>query len=641
MHLPGRATARLRPTMRRRAAGLLAAAVALPTALALAVPGAAVAAPAPVAQQAAAAPTIQSVQWVTDRQVALTIDSPAMGVPITVGVLLPRTWNSDLGRTYPAFMLLDGFRVPDNSSDWFNMTDIEEFFKDKDALVVTAYGGEGSFYQNWRTTDPNSGPQGTMQWYDFWNTEVPQVLSQGFRFNGNKAVGGLSMGGTAAFQYAFKNPGAWKAAASYSGYLHTTAPFYPQILQYSISSNTRFNPDNLWGDPATSPLWPQNDPFVNAEQLRGVSLYASAGDGSPGFADTPGLFGLSSSFLGSLLEILARYDSVSLTDRLGAIGIPVTTDYYVGGTHSWPYWQRELKDSWPQVARALGIPASGTDGCVTDGRLAAAAAADGIGRCTTNVYAVTGGIAQDFFGGRAFLADGSATPGSLKGSNGAKFQELGGTGGDRTNPLATSRFSAPPGTPLLGLPVSSEIPVRGGDGTPGVYTEFSQNKGHIYFSPATGSHQIGGAIFDKWGTLGFETGELGFPSTDELVPLGQPAARYNGFQGGQVLFSVPTQAHEVKGAILAAWLAQPGTGTGSAYGLPTTDEFAVPGGLRQNFQGGYFVFTFATGQVTAFPNVGARSADEGAPAETTTTEPAPTTTTEPAPTTTTEPAPAP
>ena len=138
-----------------------------------------------------------------------------------------------------------------------------------------------------------------------------------------------------------------------------------------------------------------------------------------------------------------------------------------------------------------------------------------------------------------------------------------------------------------------------------------------------------------------ETGELGFPSTDELIPLGKPAARYNGFQNGQVLFSNPG-TFEVKGAILAAWLALPGTGTGSSFGLPLSDELTQPDGtIRQNFQGGFFVFSPVTGQVTAFPNVGARSADEGAPAETTTTEPAPTTTTEPAPTTTTEPVPAP
>jgi S-formylglutathione hydrolase FrmB len=49
--------------------------------------------------------------------------------------------------------------------------------------------------------------------------------------------------------------------------------------------------------------------------------------------------------------------SRSFTDRLRTAGIPVTVDYYGAGTHSWPYWQRALHQSWPVLASALGLPA--------------------------------------------------------------------------------------------------------------------------------------------------------------------------------------------------------------------------------------------------------------------------------------------
>ncbi|GAB2919339.1 alpha/beta hydrolase-fold protein [Rhodococcus aerolatus] len=601
----GRGTpATLSARLRRKVVGVAAAAVVLPTALALALPASAAAAPAPAPAQVSADAAIPySVSWVTDRQLALTIQSPVMRVPITVGILLPRTWNSEPGKTYPAFMLLDGFRVPDTSSDWFNMTDIEQFFRDKDTLVVTAYGGEGSFYSNWETPDPNAaGTQGQMQWDTFWNTELPQVLSQNFRFNGSKAIGGLSMGGTAAFNYATLHPGTYKAAASYSGYLSTTSPFFPQLIQYSISSNTDLNPNNLWGDPATDPAWPLHDPTVQVTNntaartgLQGMSLYVSAGNGAPGPYDGPSFLGLSPNYVGQLLEIAANYSSQQFTGAAQAAGVTtVKTDYYNGGTHSWPYWQRQLEQSWPQIGAALGLDAGaiqGTGGCAQT-QFASIALAQGLGNCTTPQYNVPGGVAQDFFNGRAFLATGQpiTSAGALKGRIGAKFQDLGGTGGTRTNPLTTGPANVN-GVPL-GLPITGETAVPGG-----AYNDFSSANTHIYWSPATDAHEIGGLIYDKWTSLGRQGGELGFPVTDESVPNGRPNARWNGFQGvggGQILFS-NFGTYEVKGAILATWL---GTGgTAGPNGLPTSDETPVANGLRQTFEQGAYTFVLPNGPV--------------------------------------------
>ncbi|MFD4432855.1 hypothetical protein [Nocardia sp. NPDC058497] len=35
--------------------------------------------------------------------------------------------------------------------------------------------------------------------------------------------------------------------------------------------------------------------------------------------------------------------------------IAATTKYYLLGTHSWPYWQTMLHDSWPTLKSGIGL----------------------------------------------------------------------------------------------------------------------------------------------------------------------------------------------------------------------------------------------------------------------------------------------
>jgi uncharacterized protein with LGFP repeats len=62
-----------------------------------------------------------------------------------------------------------------------------------------------------------------------------------------------------------------------------------------------------------------------------------------------------------------------------------------------------------------------------------------------------------------------------------------------------------------------------------------------------------------------------------------------------VYWSPRTGAHEVHGLIRGRWAA---LGWEASYlGYPTSDEFAVAGGRRVNFERGHITFTSATGQV--------------------------------------------
>ncbi|PRY17242.1 hypothetical protein [Kineococcus rhizosphaerae] len=128
-------------------------------------------------------------------------------------------------------------------------------------------------------------------------------------------------------------------------------------------------------------------------------------------------------------------------------------------------------------------------------------------------------------------------------------------------------------TPELGTPAPG-----------GTYQLF--DFGSIYHSPATGAHEVHGAILAIYAALGWEAGVLGYPTTDELrTPDGR--GRFNHFERGSVYWTPQTGAQAVWGAIREEWKAW-GWEAGPV-GYPTTGERATPDG-----RGRYNHFTGST-----------------------------------------------
>ncbi|MBB2902218.1 uncharacterized protein with LGFP repeats [Kineococcus radiotolerans] len=139
------------------------------------------------------------------------------------------------------------------------------------------------------------------------------------------------------------------------------------------------------------------------------------------------------------------------------------------------------------------------------------------------------------------------------------------------------RYGELGGPAALGVPLTDELrtPRRAG-----AYNHFQG--GSVYWSPATGAHELRGAIRDRWAALGWENG-LGFPTTGDRRTPTEPGA-YTHFEGGSVYWSPATGAHAVRGALRETWAA---TGwENGPLGFPVADERPVPGGLRLDFQGG-------------------------------------------------------
>ena len=146
------------------------------------------------------------------------------------------------------------------------------------------------------------------------------------------------------------------------------------------------------------------------------------------------------------------------------------------------------------------------------------------------------------------------------------------------------------GPASYGLPVTNETTTPDGVGR---FNHFTNGRS-IYWTPGTGAHTVYGAIRAEWQGLGWELGIMGYPITDESDATG---GRYNGFQGGAIVWSPASGAHETHGAIRAQWAAQ--DYERGPLGFPVTDEFAIPNGRQSTFQHGYLTWDSRTGAVKA------------------------------------------
>ncbi|MDQ1634669.1 MAG: hypothetical protein QOJ32_1478 [Frankiaceae bacterium] len=185
-----------------------------------------------------------------------------------------------------------------------------------------------------------------------------------------------------------------------------------------------------------------------------------------------------------------------------------------------------------------------------------------LGAPVGSAYVVGSGRGQDYERGRMFW---SSTTGAheVHGLISATYTRVGG-------PLG-----------VLGFPTTDES--RTPDGI-GRYNHFSTS-GSIYWSAATGAHEVHGLIRAKWASLGWERSILGYPTTDETVTPDR-VGRFNHFsKSGSIYWNSATGAHEVHGLIRTRW-----AGLGWERGLlgyPISDEFAANGDRQSSFQRGF------------------------------------------------------
>jgi S-formylglutathione hydrolase FrmB len=265
------------------------------------------------------------------RLLDLTIRSPALGRTAKVRLLTPVGWRRGSRRHWPVLWLLHG--CCDTYRSWSRSTDIARLPALRHVLVVMPEGGAVGFYSDWY----NGGDGGSPRWERFHLTELRGLLERSFGAGRRRAIAGLSMGGLGAMTYAARHPGMFAAAASFSG---VVAPLRNASYVEGIVGYGGENPGDLWGSPtAQRKIWAAHDPISLAPRLRGTRLFVSAGNGTPGPLDSPGKT--------DPAEQALYGENVAFIRRLRSLHVPVRVDLYGPGTHSWPYWQRELHRALP------------------------------------------------------------------------------------------------------------------------------------------------------------------------------------------------------------------------------------------------------------------------------------------------------
>jgi S-formylglutathione hydrolase FrmB len=324
-----------------RLVGVLVAAVSIVGCSAVSPDTASTTTPAPTrtpAPTTTPAPRIVDTVQLGSRTVDLTLESPAVGSAVAVRLLLPTRYAVEPTQTWPVFYLFHGCCATNES--WTEETDIGELTKDAGVIVAMPFAGLAGFYSDWVT-----GPR----WETFHTVELPAVLASSYRASDRAAVAGLSMGGLGALAYAARHPGRYAAAASFSGVVHTRLSSGVESGYQNLVESQGEDPNALWGDPKTNAdVWAAHNPYDLASKLSGVPLFISCGNGLPGPLDPPNRPPDGN-------ENAINEQNKAIVKRLAELGVEAQVDLYGPGTHTWPYWERELHRAWPMFAQALGV----------------------------------------------------------------------------------------------------------------------------------------------------------------------------------------------------------------------------------------------------------------------------------------------
>ncbi|MBF6211622.1 esterase family protein [Nocardia puris] len=289
------------------------------------------------------------------RNIRLYVHSAAMDKNVIIDVQRP----ADASVPRPTLYLLNGAGGGEDDASWVARSDALKFLEDKNVNVIQPIGGKWSYYTDWIEDDPNLGRN---KWTTFFTEELPPLVDGALGTNGRNAIAGISTSATTVLALPIAKQGLYQAAAAYSGCAQTSDPVGSEFVRLTVETWGGGDTENMWG-PQGSEEWVRNDPYVNAEGLRGLELYISSGTGLPGQYDTlnnpyalPGVYGLANQILvGGVIEAGTNYCTRNLERRLNELGIPATFNFRPDGSHSWGYWNDEFPRSWPVLAKGLGI----------------------------------------------------------------------------------------------------------------------------------------------------------------------------------------------------------------------------------------------------------------------------------------------
>lgn len=109
--------------------------------------------------------------------------------------------------------------------------------------------------------------------------------------------------------------------------------------------------------------------------------------------------------------------------------------------------------------------------------------------------------------------------------------------------------------------------------------------GTAWYSSTTGPQFLSGAISDRYLAGGHAEGPLRYP-TSSIAPVGDGRGTVATFEGGNIYATATTGAHEVRGTVLAYYLANGGPIGSLGYPTGELDPPGTGGGRYQSFEKG-------------------------------------------------------
>src|SRR5215470_52604 len=287
---------------------------------------------------------VDAVEALDARQLHVQVSTAALPQAVDVRILLPADYADSTDR-YPVLYLFHG--TSGRASDWVNLGAAEETTADLPLIVVMpdcGFNGDGGgWFADWF----NGGAYGPPMWETFHIAQLLPWIDANLRTiasDSGRAVAGLSQGGFGSLSYAARHPDLFTSVASFSGACEidrdpeaiATATAIIEFTTSVLSGNP--DPDAIFGPRATHSLnWRAHDPATLVTNLRGLDIELWTGDGTPGPLDPPGA-------PADGIEMIVFGATRLFSGHATAAGIPYAYDYYGAGTHSWPYWARDLRE---------------------------------------------------------------------------------------------------------------------------------------------------------------------------------------------------------------------------------------------------------------------------------------------------------
>lgn len=329
-----------------------------------------------------------------------TADNPIVETPLSEedGRLIVSVWSDKMqaevpnivqrpangAADAPVLYLVNGAGGGEDSATWQAQSDVKEFMGDKNAWTVTPIGGAFSYYTDWQRHDPDVQTRYAretdrpMAFETYLAKELPDAFEQRYGektgADRKRGLAAISMTATSVLTIAQKHPGRFQAIGSYSGCAETSTPIGHEFINIVTGMRGGANLDNMWGpfpgEPKTGTNnWFDNDPVWGAFRFKEQhengtlpAMFISTGNGLPGPHENLDNWRLKNSapalanqaIVGGVIEAATQYCTANLARRFGELGIPAHFDFAPNGTHSWGYWEDDLKQSWPMIGGAIG-----------------------------------------------------------------------------------------------------------------------------------------------------------------------------------------------------------------------------------------------------------------------------------------------